>query len=379
MTEALRAVDVAAIEHELARLREQAAAEAGTPYPTVRASILNLVVYAVGADVAARARETIRQLVEQHPSRTIILTIEPQAEPGSLPARIAVHCHEAGGGTRQVCCEEIRIVARGQMIEHLPSIVAPLLHGDLPVFLWWPGQPPFGTRRFDDVVVHAGRLIVDSAEFGTPWEALADLAAQARREHFHVALSDFNWARLTPWRELTAGLFDAPQHRPYLERLDGVVIAYEAAGDAPNPAQALLLAGWLAARLGWQPVPGTRRWAEGNLRLRMARPGGTVAVEIDAVRPGDGIPGRLASLTLRAGDGATFSVARAADGCAVATAELALSPGVSVAGTNPFEHVAMMESPNRAQLLARELDIFGHDRVYEESLAAAGALMGGEP
>ena len=68
-------------------------------------------------------------------------------------------------------------------------------------------------------------------------------------QHTTTAVSDLSWTRLTPWRRLIAQFFDSPSLQPYLDRLTAVDIEH----DAGSAAQALLLAGWLAARLGWRP------------------------------------------------------------------------------------------------------------------------------
>ena len=96
----------------------------------------------------------------------------------------------------------------GELSQHLSRVVAPLLIHDLPVVLWWPDDPPFGSRQFSEVVGTADRLLVDSGTFhedgGSALAGLATVVADG------VAVTDIGWLRLTLWRELLAGLFDHP-------------------------------------------------------------------------------------------------------------------------------------------------------------------------
>src|SRR5205823_5362245 len=72
----------------------------------------------------------------------------------------------------------------------------------------------------------------------------------------NVACSDMNWERLTRWREMVAQFFDGAQLRPYLDRINQVRIEFALSkrGGPVNRAQALMLGGWLASRLGWIPM-----------------------------------------------------------------------------------------------------------------------------
>src|SRR3990172_4776354 len=73
-------VDLARIEAELLRLRREAAVGA-QPF-AVRASVLNLVVYAASEGAARRAAQVVAGLAGQHPSRTLIAGARPSgAEP----------------------------------------------------------------------------------------------------------------------------------------------------------------------------------------------------------------------------------------------------------------------------------------------------------
>ena len=84
-------------------------------------------------------------------------------------------------GAPETCAELVFATAGGETGGHLGAIVAPLLIHDLPVALWWPGDPPFGTRLADDLIGMADRLVVDGSRWsGDGLDRLRALAALAR-------------------------------------------------------------------------------------------------------------------------------------------------------------------------------------------------------
>ena len=60
-------------------------------------------------------------------------------------------------------------------------------------------------------------------------------------------MNDLNWLRLRSWRETLAMVFDPPQRRDALSHITRLDIDVE----GHHPAQGLLLAAWIADRLGW--------------------------------------------------------------------------------------------------------------------------------
>ena len=149
---------VRAIEDELAALRVDR--ESGTPFQ--RTSVLTHIAW-VPEEWVAAAEDVLAGLAERHPSPTIVLVPEPDADDG-LEGGAEVECYPAGDG-RAVCVETIRIHLRGRRSQAPASVVEPLLVPDLPVFLRWRGLPPFGEQPFEQLVDVVDRLIVDSTEW----------------------------------------------------------------------------------------------------------------------------------------------------------------------------------------------------------------------
>src|SRR5439155_920387 len=93
---------------------------------------------------------------------------------------------------------------------------------DLPVFLWWTGTPPIGSRSFGDLLRLTDRLIVDSADFARPEVTLPTIARISETAHGRFGLTDLNWTRLTPWREIATAFFDVPSWRLFLDGITGL-------------------------------------------------------------------------------------------------------------------------------------------------------------
>ena len=217
---------IAEIDHQLGKLRLDPAS--GEPFQ--RTSVMSHVAWVPEAWVEA-AEDVLAGLAERHPSRTIVLIPEPDADDG-LDASVEVDCFPSGEG-RQVCTETIRLRLSGNRAQAPASVVEPLLLPDLPAFLRWRGLPPFGERPFEQLVDTVDRLIVDSTE----WPGLPETFERLAGIFDRVAVSDIAWARTSRWRPHLATLW------PGIAKVSQMKVT-------GTEAQAHLLAGWLRSRLG---------------------------------------------------------------------------------------------------------------------------------
>ena len=208
------------------------------------------------------AEDVLTGLADRHPSRTIVLVPDPDAEDG-IEANAEVTQYPLGEG-RQVCVETIRVRLNGSRAEVPASVVQPLLLPDLPVFLRWRGLPPFGERPFEELIDVVDRLIVDSTE----WPDLPAPYAQLAEIFDRVVVSDIAWARTSRWRPQLASLWPGIKD----------VKTIEVTG---TEAQANLLAGWLRSRLGHdvalEHVPSDRLAGREGRRRAGAVPAGRPA------------------------------------------------------------------------------------------------------
>ena len=290
--------------------------DAGGHHVAARTSVLNLVVVAVDEATAQACAATIAATAGRHASRSLILSSTDPDGPAGLEARIEALSAMAAGGRAETGAETIYVTARGETGHHLASIIVPLLVHDLPVALWWPNDPPFGSRRADRLLPIADRLIVDgSAWSGHGLDFLAQMASEAEERHLVVA--DWALLRQARWREALASVYDLPDLRPHLGAVRRVDVHYSAAvpGDpagSTNVVRPLYHLAWLASRLGMTVVAPIQRQGDGRrvatlrqkdhaveVALKPATsnlgPGSTVRVEIVSRLRGAELMGSVAA------------------------------------------------------------------------------------
>jgi glucose-6-phosphate dehydrogenase assembly protein OpcA len=213
-------------------------------------------------------------------------------------------------------------------------------------------------------------VIVDSTTFVEPEAGLARLAALLDRggQNSGVAISDLSWGRLTPWRELTAQFFDAPALVSHLSEITRVTLDYEArAGAAPDRSQALLLVGWLAARLGWRMAGPPSQQPNGAMLRLAAANGEPIAIELRPTEPIDDALDQLSALAIDCRR-ARFTIARdAAPGCAAARSE--------IDDMQPIQRKVRLERLDEAELIGEELQLLGRDQTFETALKAMAGLV----
>jgi glucose-6-phosphate dehydrogenase assembly protein OpcA len=288
---------------------------------------------------------------------------------------VELHCHAPRAEeSSHVYYEQILARVRGDADDRLASVVIPLLVPDLPVFLWWTGTPPHDTRRYDELIAVADRLIVDSSDFARPDVTLREISELARTHGGRrFGVTDLNWTRLTPWRELAAGFFDVEAWRPRLDEISGVRVGFgvDMDGRDIHPSQALLLVGWLASRLRWMRNGKLAPSEAGGLLFQMARRDGA-PIDI-RVRPRfeRGIePGDTSGIRLQARHDRSlyeFVLKRAPD-------PRHITASVVVDGTTRSMRVVPLPTLGIEDLLREELAIVGSDHVFEEALHAIVAL-----
>jgi glucose-6-phosphate dehydrogenase assembly protein OpcA len=372
-----KSVDVAAIERELTQLWKSASdgTPGGPAQPVMRACTLNLLVFLQGEEDSRRVADSVGKLTIQHPCRAIVIIPQPEERRSELVAWISAQCHLPAAGGKQVCCEQIMVSARGESVAHLPGIVIPLLLADLPVFLWWRDSPNLGGQLFKKLAAACDRVIIDSSTFQRPKAEFARLVSIIQDSKSDIAFGDLNWSRLRPWRELAAQFFDSSDWLPRLHAVDKMVIEYE--GSHPKistlPAQPLLLAGWFASRVGWKPFPYRHRVEGLHHHLLLQAENSKAHIEIRMAKQSRG-NGDVTSVSLQASQEPSqpfFIGSRGTLGRPVEyqylEAEIPRSEGecLQIVHRRPLDE---------ALLMGEQLDILGHDSVYEEALAVAATL-----
>jgi glucose-6-phosphate dehydrogenase assembly protein OpcA len=206
------------------------------------ARVLNLIVVAHGTSKDAIA-ERLEHVGRYEASRTILCTVED--ERGTIDATAVMSYAEHDDRRLPLIHEKVEIEVGPQHLSRLDTIVGPLLASELPTALWC----PYGhEQQIGALLAKADVVLLDSDEPTDPRAALARAAGFVRSAY----VVDLAWLRTAPWRERLAASFDLPERLATVRALNAVSIRHMPGSRASG----LLLAGWLASRLRWDPGAG---------------------------------------------------------------------------------------------------------------------------
>jgi glucose-6-phosphate dehydrogenase assembly protein OpcA len=233
----------------------------------VPARVLNLVVICQRS-WKGEVSNRLERVGRYHASRTVLCAIDDHQQ--GIDARALLSYEEPPDGGLGLIRERIELDLGPQHLDRLDSIVDPVLIGELPTLLWSPHGDRRGLEALRGIV---DVLLCDSDDDPEPACALQ----RAEELLCDLYIVDLAWLRGTPWRERLAASYDAPARRAAL----WAAAELEVEHHGGSRASALLVAGWLASRLGWQTRALERRGT--GLEGVLARPGGQVRVALDAV------------------------------------------------------------------------------------------------
>ncbi|HLL73398.1 MAG TPA: glucose-6-phosphate dehydrogenase assembly protein OpcA [Pyrinomonadaceae bacterium] len=360
-------IDVGRLEKELAAGWQSAAGDEGAGM--TRVCVLNLIVYASHKEDRTEIDALLDEVTERTPSRALVIIADRDSTEPKLEAYVSTRCQAAGRGAKQVCGEQITIEAGGAQVETAASAIEPLVVPDVPVFLWWKDIPHEDDKLFGRLVELSDRVVIDSLVFDHPHDDMRRLAHLINTRRQYMLVSDVNWGRLTSWRNLIAGFWDVADYRPHLDAIDSVLIEYDPpdVASSESAAQALLVVGWLASRLKWQPAGESRR--EGaSTHWTMSAGERTLGVELRAAADRQGSDGLIASLTLKSAGGAEFYVG-------VNEEWTKLETSAKIDDVHTVGRVVTYEAKSEGERLSRELGMLSRDAVYEQAVASIGQLM----
>ena len=257
-------VDALQIERELASLWKPASDLKGGEGAVVRSCMSNLVAYLPQPTEWEAAQQLFQDVSSQHPCRTILLEVgdlptsshEAQDQRSKLRASVTANCFSPlGGGNAPVCCEQITLRCQPEDVSLLPGGVTPLLVPDIPVFLWWTGDPSHPLLL--ELAHNVDRVIINTRGDAIGKGRLSELARLAREEQVNEVI-DVAWRGLTRWREAVAKAFDASALNPLLGHLESVEVNWALPEGQPVSSgayeEAALLIGWIASRLGLEKI-----------------------------------------------------------------------------------------------------------------------------
>jgi glucose-6-phosphate dehydrogenase assembly protein OpcA len=182
--------------------------------------------------------------ISTHMPRRLI-TLAPTIDPAKpLETLVAAYCPLPEEGGSSAACGDV-VVLRGSLgaLQLAMGMVHTLVREDLPCWVWWNSSLDEPSELLEALAPPTRRLAIDTSR-GQPARCLDVLVNRIRSGQ---AVNDFNWLRLRAWRESLAMVFDPPSRRDALQHV--VQLDIDVEGD--HPVKGLLLAAWMADRLGW--------------------------------------------------------------------------------------------------------------------------------
>jgi glucose-6-phosphate dehydrogenase assembly protein OpcA len=202
------------------------------------ARVLNLIVVADRA-WKGEIRNRLERVGRYQASRTILCSVEEGRS--TLDARAVMSYDPSPGGSLNVMHEQVEIDIGPEHLSRLDTIVDPVLVSELTTMLW---TPHGHSEAVDALLPMIDVILLDSDELAPASDGLA--RAAGLQDSVYVV--DLAWLRTTPWRERLAASFDAPERRAALRSVRAISVRHR----EQSGASAVLLAAWLASRLGWK-------------------------------------------------------------------------------------------------------------------------------
>jgi glucose-6-phosphate dehydrogenase assembly protein OpcA len=207
----------------------------------VPARVLNMIVF-VDREWSGEITDRLSDVGRYHASRLLILSYEPHRE--RLDARATIASQEPAPGEIGLLHETVVVELGDRHLDDLLTIADPLVVTDLPTLLWSPHGHP---EAVDALLPLSQAVLVDSVDEPV-WREAIDRACSLTDEAYVV---DLAWLRSTPWRERIAATFDPPRRRSELSAITTITVRHH----PESTVAAMLLIGWLAARLKWDVEP----------------------------------------------------------------------------------------------------------------------------
>ena len=307
-------------------------------------------------------------LAAQNPCRVITLC-PTYGEDEGVSAQVSAYCPvQQSQASNLVCCEYITLRGTKEALERVGDLVNSLVVSDLPKFVWWKATPNPEQPLFKKLARISSCIILDSSYYG---DAESEIVKIQNLVNEHTNIADLNWYRLAPWQELSAEAFDPPERRMAITEVDRVGIDYEKG----NPAQALMFLGWLASRLDWQPTAYKNEGGDYDLkRICFTNEAGRqIEAELAAIPVanqgevlGDLTGVRLESTNHDANCNTIL--------CSETAGCMRMESGGS-AQSSLVEEVTSLSDQRSDLLLEQQLQSWGEDELFEESLAVTSLIL----
>ncbi|MFM7265450.1 MAG: glucose-6-phosphate dehydrogenase assembly protein OpcA [Cyanobium sp.] len=198
-------------------------------------------------EAADQRGQFVESAISGHMPRRLITLAPTLAADCPLETMVSAYCPlPEEGGAGDACGDAI--VLRGGLgaLAQAEELVRSLVRDDLPCWVWWNSSLDEPREILEAIAPPPRRLVIDSS-LGQPARCLDVMVDRIATGQ---SVNDLNWLRLRSWRESLAMVFDPPSRRDALQNV--VQLDIDVEGD--HPVKGLLLAAWIADRLGWHLV-----------------------------------------------------------------------------------------------------------------------------
>lgn len=308
-------------------------------------------------------------IASQNPCRVITLCPTLGQDEG-VTTQVSAYCPvQKRNASNLICCEYITLRGTKAALERVGSIVSSLMIGDLPKFVWWKATPNPEQLLFNQLAETSNCLIVDSSYFSGVESELNKIQEITESGKY---IADLNWHRLFPWQELTAEAFDPPERRESLKEIDHVSVDHEPG----NAAQALMFLGWLASRLEWTPLRYVDEGGDYGIRkiyFQSSFGNREIEAELASIPVADvgEVIGDLIGIRLTSSN-------QEADCCTILCSETTGCMRMEAGGGAQacrVEEVSAISDQRADLILGQQLQRWGEDILYQESLAMADQIL----
>ena len=341
----------------LAKLREEFAKQ-----PEDRQKVTN---------VNLRGFSMADAIATQNPSRVITLCPTIGEKDRGVTAQVSAYCPiQKRNNSNLVCSEYVTLRGTKLAMQRVDKTIKSLMIPELPKFVWWKATPNTEQKLFRSLCEASNCIIMDSCYFSDPESEFIKMHELIENETY---IADLNWHRLSAWQELIAASFDPPERRAALWEVDTITIDYEKG----NTAQALMFLGWFASRLDWEPVSYIEldsdydiahiKFTGGNDQEILAQLGAIPTADFGEI-PGDLVGLRLGSSNPDADIDCCTILCSETNGC------MRLESG-GKAQSCLTEQVTELSDQKAEALMTQQLQRWGRDVLYEESLALTVQML----
>lgn len=342
--------------------------------PLLRACVLNLVCVVDNARELEDTLKTVGEISESYPVRSIILVCDDSMPSEATASEVGSPCTQASSEHPHASCETIVVRAGIDAFEGLHQTASALFVEDLRRYLWWEPLSRLKGKLYQRLITSVDRIILDSRRSKEEPDAFDAVIAAVEDPH-SPPVSDLNWGRITPWREITAQLFDSPRLTPALNGIVRLDITYANQPEGELYGSALFYAAWIASVLQWEVLGTDDEDKDGQpetdeTEVLCRRPDRRlVKVRLFNV-PRPGSEGRLVQVRIVSNrpSAAEFIIGRSDD---MMTASIIARVG----GTETISSCVSLEPQPHHKLIVNELNFAGRDHLYEHALPLAAQLL----